>query len=100
MKSAPTTEMPNQYYEEYTVPRHAPKSVGAAARRRVLANIQAAFREILCTERLPECCYPIKPIESAQFFSWRVFCRLRHSFLLHIAAQFAEIRLPYCRLSA
>ncbi len=38
MKFAPTTEMPNQHYEERTVPRHFPKSVGAAARRRVLAN--------------------------------------------------------------
>ncbi len=41
-------------YKERTVPRHALKSVGAAARRRVLANIQAAFHKMSCTERLPE----------------------------------------------
>ncbi len=43
MKSAPTTEMSNQHYEERAVPRHTPKSVGAAARRRVLANILPLF---------------------------------------------------------
>ncbi len=45
MKSAPTTEMSNQHYEERAVPRHTPKSVGAAARRRVLANIQTLFQK-------------------------------------------------------
>ncbi len=51
MKSAPTTEMSNQYYEERPVPRHAPKSVGAAARRRVLANFQYIIKNGTVTAR-------------------------------------------------
>ncbi len=46
LSSAPT--------ERKTKICQSPKSVGAAARRRVLANIQAAFRNMSCTERLPE----------------------------------------------
>ncbi len=41
-------------YGERTVPCHFPKSVGAAARRRVLANIQQPVKKEPYTEKLPE----------------------------------------------
>ncbi len=54
LRSIAALKRPSDTTERETETRHTLKSVGAAARRRVLANVQYALKKVSCTERLTE----------------------------------------------